>query len=135
MGRAACGLTAFNNLHGDTSSGKPWPTWVLVQTSIFGNLRHFGLSQVLAVGYALLIQSVALLTSLCIAFTLVWLIVWRMEVGSLWRTSLVSAVILGGGILCVCSWNTMIVRWGVPTLIYDTLLGGRTVVVAAFLYV
>ena len=81
------------------SSGKPTgPHGFWCRHPCFGNfLRHFGHVAVLAVGYALLIQSVALLASLCIAFTLVWLIVWRMEVGSLWRTSLVSAVILSAG--------------------------------------
>ena len=78
------------------SSGKPiGPHGFWTRHACFGNvLRHLGHLFVMVVGYALLIKSEVLLASLCGVLLLVWLTVWRMEVGSLWRTSLVSAILL-----------------------------------------
>ena len=65
---------------------------------VFGNvLHHFGHAAVLVAGYALVIRSTVMLTVLCIALFVSWLAAWRLEVGSLWRASLVSAFLLSAG--------------------------------------
>ena len=75
-----------------------------------GNVvRHLGHLAVLVVGYALLTKSQVLLISLCIALPIVWLAMWRMEIGSLWRTSLVSAMILSAGGIAYLRFE----EWGV----------------------
>ena len=78
------------------SSGIPiGPHGFWTRHPLLGNiLRHFGHAAVVLVGYGLLVRSTPMLAILCLVLLLIWLAAWRLEIGSLWRSSVVSAFLL-----------------------------------------
>ena len=100
----------MNNQSKHSMSDGPYGFWT--RKPCFGNaLRLFGHLAVLLAGFGIMEKKGSFLLVLCLALVAVWLLAWRLEVGALWRSSLVSAILLSAAGIALWQWN----GWGLSS--------------------